>query len=152
MVAGEALYCLPPGDGDPLIYHQPELRLSTRDYASPWELELSYYGWNSNAQKGPVGWTKQYLYGGVETQNAVAKVAREFQADALCNLEETGIYLPVMHMHDEIVSEVEDGRGSTAEYLSIVNAGKPWAIDDWGRPWPIRAPAAEETQRHGKWE
>ena len=150
--SGDALYCMPPGDGDPLIYHQPELRPSRRDYANPWELELSYYGWNSNQQKGPIGWIEQFLYGGVETQNAVAKVAREFQADALCNLDETGIYLPVMHTHDEIVTEVENGRGSASEYLAIVNAGKPWAVDDWGRPWPIRAPGAEETQRHGKWE
>jgi len=152
MCHGDVLYCMPPGDGDPLVYHQPELRPSAREYASPWELELSYYGWNSNAQKGPIGWIKMYLYGGVETQNVVAKVSREFQADSLVTLDEGGIYLPVMHTHDEIVCEVEEGRGSTAEYLSIVNAGKPWAVDDWGRPWPIRAPAAEETYRHGKWE
>jgi DNA polymerase bacteriophage-type len=152
MCLGDALYCMPPGDGDPLIYHQPELRPAQRDYASPWELELSYYGWNSNAQKGPPGWVKMYLYGGVETQNVVAKVAREFQADALCELDETGVYLPVMQTHDEAVTEVEIGRGSKAEYLSIVNRGKSWAVDDWGRPWPIKAPGAEETLMHGKWE
>jgi DNA polymerase len=152
MCFGDALYCMPPGDGDPLIYHQPELRPSDRPYASPWELELSYYGWNSNPKKGAPGWIKMFLYGGVETQNVVAKVAREFQADALCALDETGIYLPVMQTHDEIVAEVEEGRGSKEEYLSIVNAGKPWAIDDWGRPWPVYAPGAEETYMHGKWE
>lgn len=152
MCHGEVLYCMPPGDGDPLVYHQPELRPSQRNHASAWELELSYYGWNSNVQKGPIGWIQMFLYGGVETQNSVAKVAREFQADALVALDESGIYSPVAHTHDEIVCEVENGRGSTAEYLSIVNAGKSWAVDDWGRPWPIKAPGAEETQRHGKWE
>lgn len=149
---GDALYCMPPGDGDPLIYHQPELCPSDRPYASPWELELSYYGWNSNPKKGAPGWIKMFLYGGVETQNVVAKVAREFQADALCVLEDTGVYMPVMQTHDEVVTEVEDGKGNCQEYLSIVNAGKPWAVDDWGRPWPIKAPGAEETQMHGKWE
>lgn len=152
MCYGDALYCVGPSNTDPLIYHQPELRPSTRSYASPWELELNYYGWNSNQMKGAVGWIKQYLYGGVETQNIVAKESREFQADSLCTLDETDIYLPVMQTHDEIVCEVENGKGNTAEYLSIVNATKPYAVDDWGRPWPIRAPGAEETQRHGKWE
>jgi|SRR5579859_550313 len=149
---GDALYCMPPGDGDPLIYHQPELRPSRREYAAPWELELSYHGWNSNIQKGPIGWNQMFLYGGVLTQNVVAKVAREFQADALTTLDEGGLYLPVMHTHDEIVCEVENGRGNTPEYLSIVNVGKSWAVDDWGRPWPIKAPGAEETERHGKWD
>lgn len=85
-------------------------------------------------------------------QNVVSKVSREFQADSLVALEATGVYLPVMHTHDEICCEVEESRGSVAEYLEIVNRGKPWAVDDWGRPWPIKAPAAEETQRYGKWE
>lgn len=84
-------------------------------------------------------------------QNVVSKVSREFQADSLVALDRTELYLPVGHAHDEIVTEVENGKGNVAEYLEIVNRGKPWAVDDWGRPWPIKAPDAEETQRYGKW-
>lgn len=149
----DILYCQPPGGGSPLMYHEPKLEPSTRPYARPWEQELTYMGWNTQqAKKGGIGWCRMDLYGGVATQNIVAKVHREFQADTLVALDKTGVYLPVHHAHDENVTEVADGQGSVAEYLSIVNRGKPWAVDDWGRPWPIKAPSADETQRYGKWE
>lgn len=151
-VHNDVLYCMPPGGGAPLVYHEPRLTRSTRDHARPWELELTYVGWNSNTSKGKGGWTRMDFYGGVATQNIVAKVHREFQADTLVALEQTGVYLPVHHAHDENVCEVENGRGSLDEYLGIVNQGKSWAYDDWGRPWPIKAPSADETQRYGKWE
>lgn len=148
----DVLYCMPPGGGAPLVYHEPRLAPSTRDHARPWELELTYVGWNSNQTKGKGGWVRMDLYGGILTQNLVAKVHREFQADTLVDLERTGVYLPVHHAHDENVTEVEDGKGSVEEYLAIVNRGKSWAVDDWGRPWPIKAPSADETHRYGKWE
>lgn len=151
-VYNDILYCMPPGGGAPLVYHEPRVQRSTREYARPWELELSYVGWNSNQTKGKGGWVRMDLYGGVQTQNIVAKVHREFQADTLVALEKTGVYLPVHHAHDENVTEVKDGCGSKEEYLSIVNRGKPWAVDDWGRPWPVKAPSADETYRYGKWE
>lgn len=154
-VYNDVLYCMPPGGGAPLVYHEPRVAPSTRDHARPWELELSYVGWSTGQNKGKGkkgGWVRMDFYGGVATQNIVAKVHREFQADTLVALEHTGVYLPVHHAHDENVTEVEDGKGSVDEYLSIVNRGKAWAVDDWGRPWPIRAPSADETHRYGKWE
>jgi DNA polymerase len=151
-VYNDILYCMPPGGGAPLVYHEPRLEQSTREHARAWEKELTYVGWNSNQTKGKGGWTRMDFYGGVATQNIVAKVHREFQADTLVALEHTGVYLPVHHAHDENVTEVADGQGSIAEYLSIVNRRKAWAVDDWGRPWPIKAPGAEETYRYGKWE
>lgn len=149
---GNNLYCQVPGGGAPMVYHDIKLEPSKRPHARAWELELSYMGWNSNATKGKGGWVRMDLYGGVLTQNAVAKTHREFQADTLVALEKTGIYLPVHHAHDENVTQVEDGRGNVEEYLTIVNRRKPWAVDDWGRPWPIKAPSADETYRYGKWE
>jgi DNA polymerase len=149
---GDNLYCWVPGGGAPMVYHDIKVEPSKRPYARPWELELSYVGWNSNATKGRGGWTRMDLYGGVLTQNAVAKTHREFQADTLVALERSRIYLPVHHAHDENVTEVADGQGSKEEYLTIVNRKKSWAVDDWGRPWPVKAPSADETYRYGKWE
>lgn len=153
-VINDVLYCKPPGDSAPLCYHEPRLAPSTRDWARPWELSLTFMGWKSAGKggKGPGGWQRQELYGGILTQNVVAKVSREFQADALVTLDQGGIYLPVMHTHDEIVTEVASGRGSIEEYLGIINRGKPWAVDGGGELWPIRAPGAEEGHRYGKWE
>ncbi len=152
LMTGDTLYCQPPGDGAPLQYHAPRLARAEREWASPWELDLSYEGWNTNVKKGPPGWHRMKLYGGVLTQNVVAKTAREFQADALCSLDQTGVYNPVMDTHDEQVVEVANGQGSITEYLGIVSVGKSWAVDDWGRPWPVKVPGAEEAQRYGKWE
>lgn len=152
MMKGDALYCQPPTNGDPLIYHEPRLAPSERQYASPWELELSYMGWNSNQSKGRGGWVRMKLYGGVQTQNVVAKCSREVQADTLVKLDDTGLYLPVMHTHDEQVTEVPEGTGSEAEYLGIANDISDWARFADGTRWPIKAPGAERTKRYGKWE
>lgn len=152
-VYNDVLYCMPPGGGSPLVYHEPRLRPSDRPHARPWELELTYVGWNTQqSKKGKSGWVRMDFYGGIATQNIVAKVHREFQADALVALEKTGVYKPIHHAHDENVCEVKNGEGDEAEYLAIVNRGKPWAIDDWGRPWPIKAPSVDVMQRYGKYE
>src|SRR5690606_26701218 len=104
-------------------------------WAPVWELDLSYEGFNSNAQKGALGWMRMPLYGGVLTQNVVSHVCREIQADALLALERNG-YPVVMHTHDEQVCEAPNGYGSTAEYIRIVRASlAPWARTPDGRPW-----------------
>lgn len=145
------LYCRPPSGG--LIrYHSPKLTKSMREYASPWELELSYEGWNSNQTKGQHGWTRMKLYGGVLTQNVVSHVCREIQALTLIRLENNG-YPVVMHTHDENVVEVPLGTGSREQYIELVRGPLPsWAYLSDGTPWPIRAPDAWEAQRYGKWE
>lgn len=152
MMHNDVLYCQPPGNSAPLVYHEPRLEPSRREYSRPWEFELSYMGWNSNALKGKPGWQRMKLYGGVLTQNVDANVSRQFQADGLVRCERSGIYLPVMHTHDEIVTEVEDGRGSPEEYLTLINVPREGCYDDQGRPWPVKAPSADETHRYGKWE
>lgn len=149
---GDTLYCKPPGNGDPLQYHEPRLEVSRREYASPWELELSYMGYNSNQAKGKGGWVRMKLYGGVLTQNVVAKVSREYQTDTLSRLEHSGLYLPVMQTYDEAVTEVPIGRGSVAGYLELVQTRRDGCYDDDGNPWPIKVPGAEETFRYGRWE
>lgn len=157
MVHGRDLYCQPPTNGDPLVYHDIDLAPSKRDYARPYEMEMTYAGWSSTPSKGG-GWVRQKLYGGVQTQNVVSKCAREYQADSLCTLDETGIYPIVMHTHDEAVAEVrkDQGVGSTEHYLSIVNTPPAWAVHFdgtyKGQYWPVRAPGAERTFRFGKWD
>ena len=157
LMQGDALYCQPPHDGPPLVYHEPMLEPARREWSRPWELALSYMGWNSNQTKGKGGWVRMKLYGGVLTQNVVSNTAREFQADALVAFDRTDTYAPVMDTHDEIVCEVREGRGSVEEYLSIYRKAFPrWAVHYDGKfagePWPVKVPGAERTKRYGKWE
>lgn len=143
---GDVLYCQPVGNGAPLVYHEPRLRPASREWARPWELDLTCMAWSTQG-----GWQREPLYGGVLTQNVVAKVSREIQADAIVTLERSG-YPVVMQTYDEQVTEVRDGARSAAGQLEIVNRIPTWAVDDAGRPWPIKAPGADETHRYGKWE
>lgn len=147
----DTLYCRPPSGGM-IRYHKPRLAKSMRDYASPWELELTYEGWNSNAVKGRPGWMRMKLYGGVQTQNVVSHECRQIQALALMRLEQHE-YPVVMHTHDENVTEVRHGVGHKDHYIELVRSPLPkWAVCDDGQPWPIKVPDAWEAPRYGKWE
>lgn len=143
----DALYYRGPS-GTFMTYHEPRLDSSRRDYACPWEVELSYTGWDSKR-----GWVSgEPLYSGILTQNAVSHESREIQAEKLVRLDDTGIYLPVLHTHDEDVCEVEDGYGSLDDYLRRCRIMPDWARMPDGEPWPIRVPDAWSGPAYGKFE
>lgn len=146
----DSLYCMGPS-GTFMQYHAPRLERARKDYSRPWELEMTYEGWNTNATKGKPGWMRMALYGGVQTQNIVSHEARNVQAEALLRLERHG-YPVVMHTHDENVAEVPNDRGSLEEYMALMRELPTWAVDMKGQPWPIKVPDAWEQQRYGKWE
>jgi DNA polymerase len=147
-VFDDVLYCRLPS-GRFLTYHKPRLTPSSRDYASPWEYELSYEGWNSNPKKGAIGWVRMFLYGGILTENVVQAVARDIQAKALVRLERAG-YAPVLHTHDEIAGEVREGWGSIVEFEAIMSATLPWMYTPDGLPWPIKAKGGWRGFRYRK--
>jgi DNA polymerase len=147
----DILYCRPPSGGF-IRYHSPRLQQSTRNHARVWEYEMTYQGYNTNTQKGPVGWIDMKLYGGVQTQNVISHMCREIQANALVALDDR--YPIVMHTHDEQLAEVPDRPEYNAEeYTRIVRESLPtWAVCLDGQPWPIKVPLAWEAYRYGKWE
>lgn len=147
----DILYCMPPSGGY-IRYHSPRLQKSTRDYASAWEYEMSYEGWNSSSTKGPIGWLRMGLYGGVQTQNVISHMCREIQVNGILALEDAG-YPVVMHTHDENVTEILRGLGSVAHYMGVLRGSLPaWAVCEDGTPWPIKIPDAWEEDFYGKWE
>jgi DNA polymerase len=136
--AGDALYCRIPS-GRVLTYHRPLLMNSDRGGYS-----LSYEGWNTNPKNGPKGWIRMNTWGGRLVENIVQATCRDVLRYAVLNLEAAG-YPVVLHVYDEIVSEVPESFGSTAEFESIVERRPPWAKD-----WPIRAPGAYRAKRYRK--
>lgn len=145
-----SLYCRGPSGGL-TRYHNARLRPSQRSYARDWEYEIMYDGWNTNQAKGAYGWTTQFLYGGVLTQNIVSHESREIQALALLRLE-AATYPVVMHTHDEQVTEVPIGsHHNVEEYTRIVAAMPAWAVSDDGQPWAVKVPLAWEQPMYGKW-
>jgi DNA polymerase len=129
-----------------ISYHAPRLEKATRQWASPWELALSYEGWNSNPEKGPPAWIRMDLYGGVLTQNATGGTARDIQMHGMSNVEALG-YPIVMHTYDETVSEVDVGFGSIAEFEAGLND-----LPDYAKGWPIFARGGWTGGRYGKWD
>lgn len=152
-VRSDVLYMQLPS-GRLITYHEPRLRPSTRNYAEPWELELSYMGWNSNPDKGAPGWIQQDLYGGVLTQNATGGTARDVMMHGMLNLDRAG-YPIVMQTYDEAVAEVPiieclfpEGTHSrsVAKFEACMND-----LPGYARDWPIFARGGWMGTMYGKW-
>lgn len=77
---------------------------------------------------GKVGgaWMPKRLYGGLQCENVCQAGCRDFQADAILDLEARG-YPVVMHTHDDIVSEVDERAGSEQEFGEIMATPRVWA-------------------------
>lgn len=76
--------------------------------------------------------------------NCTQAVARDILVFSLKNLEKAG-YPIVLHIHDEIVAEVDKGQGSIEEFERIMAIMPPWASD-----WPIRAAGGWRGLRYRK--
>ena len=70
-------------------------------------------------------WVRQETYGGKLVENIVQATARDCLAYALMRLPK--IYMPVFHVHDEIVAECEEGAGSVEDMVNIMKQTPPWA-------------------------
>lgn len=136
----DVLYCKLPS-GRNITYHRPMLRHSDR---RPGTMALSFEGWNSNPMAGRVGWTRMDTYGGKLTENVVQAVARDLLAHAIVNLEREG-YSVVLHVHDEIVSEIPEGWGSINQFETIMSSMPAWA-----NGWPVKAKGGWRAKRYAK--
>ena len=140
IVRADVLYCKLLS-GRYLTYHSPRLSPSQRRSDT---LTLSFEGWNSNPQFGAPGWIRIETYSGKLTENIVQAVSRDILAHAIVNLEKSG-YPVVLHVHDEIVSEVPENFGSIAEFEKIMST-----MPEWAAGWPVRASGGWRAKRYGK--
>lgn len=140
IVHDNILYCELPS-GRHIVYHRPQLIGSQRRAGT---LSLSYEGWNTNQKYGVSGWMRIETWGGRLVENVVQAVARDILAYAIVNLEKSG-YPVVLHVHDEIVSEVPEGHGSVEEFERIMST-----LPDWCKGWPIVAKGGWRGKRYRK--
>lgn len=92
---------------------------------TPWgemRPQVSYKGVDSYTRK----WTDCFAHGGLLFNNAVQGTARDIEAEAMKRLEAAG-YWNVLNVHDEVVSEVDEGFGSTEEFEHIMTILPAWA-------------------------
>ena len=67
------------------------------------------------------------LWGGVVTENASQGLARDIFSDMMVRVEEAG-YDVIMHVHDELVVEVDEGKAEQAlqEIIQIMSTPPEW--------------------------
>jgi DNA polymerase len=81
-------------------------------------------------------WGRHSLYGGMQFNHVGQGTARDVLADGMLRLEAAG-YPVVFHCHDEVVSEVDSGFGSVADFVTLLTTnpdyltGCPLAAKGW---------------------
>lgn len=71
-------------------------------------------------------WTRLHTYGPKIVENIIQALSRDCLAEAMLRLDKAG-YKAVMHVHDEVVLEVPQGRGSLEEVNRIMGEPVGWA-------------------------
>lgn len=127
--------------GRNLVYHSPSL---SKGIQRP-GFVISYYGWNTNATKGALGWVKTTTYGGCLVENIVQATARDILMHAIVRLEEKGLPV-VLHVHDEIVIEVPEKMPDAISTLEMIMMDLP----EWAQGWPLKASGGWEGPRYRK--
>ena len=121
-----------------LYYHAPIVSPDVTPWGTPTE-RLTYMSWSNTA-----GWHRTDTYGGKICENITQGVARDLLGHAMPQLEAM-CYPVVLHVHDEIVSEVKSGYGSVEIYEEVMTRRPRWAAD-----WPIRASGGWRGYRYRK--
>lgn len=137
-VKDDVLYIRLPS-GRSLTYHQPRL-VDTLDPLGIDIKQLTFMGVCPKSKQ----WIRRDTYGGRLTENIIQGVARDIQANSILLLEKAG-YSVVLHVHDEIISEVKCGTGSIDEFERIMSTMPAWAAD-----WPVKAKGGWRGKRYKK--
>jgi DNA polymerase len=89
------------------------------------------------------GWLAQRGWHGSFVENVVQAISRDLLANAMPKLEAAG-YPIVLHVHDEIVSEVPEGFGDPDEFARLMTV-----LPEWAAGLPLIAKASRR-QRYAK--
>jgi DNA polymerase len=121
-VNGRFLFMRLPS-GRLLGYPDPSCRMAK----TPWggeKLTIFYWGMDQYTHQ----WAEQKTYGGKLVENAVQAISRDIMAAAMVNIENNHpTYLLVLSVHDELVSEVDEGKGDVKEFEGLLTKKPPWA-------------------------
>lgn len=127
-IDGKWLKCRLPAGRD-IAYYRPVL------VPGKYGKQIEYLGTDISGK--PV---KTTTWGGKLLENAVQGICRDLLADAMSRLEKRG-YTVVLHVHDEIICEVDEGFGSVEEMEAIM-----CEVPSWADGFPISAEGFESKR------
>jgi len=139
----EALFMRLPS-GRCITYHRPKLNESVDRYSKMPIWVLSYEGWNTNPNNGPMGWIRMETRGGPLTNNAVQGACCDVFQNGMLNVERAA-YPVVMHTHDELISEVPVGFGDVTDFERAM-----MDLPAWCKHWPVKAAGGWRGNRYRK--
>ena len=101
-----------------LCYRNPKITTNKFNKSS-----IVYEGVNSNKK-----WAEIESYGAKFVENIVQAIARDLLCEAIKNLHNKNFTI-VLHVHDEVVIEVEKDKSSVEEICNLMTTSPPWAKD-----------------------
>ena len=101
-----------------LCYRNPKIATNKFNKSS-----IVYEGVNSNKK-----WAQIESYGAKFVENIVQAIARDLLCEAIKNLHNKNFRV-VLHVHDEVVVEVEKNKSSVEEICNLMTISPPWAKD-----------------------
>lgn len=111
-----------------------EKQIDEDDDRTEYRERIRYMGENQTTRQ----WGKQYTYGGKLAENVTQALCRDLLANALVNVERAGWPI-VLHVHDEIVTEVPNEPEYTVSHLERLMCMLP----AWAAGFPLAAEGAE---------
>lgn len=125
--------------GRKLYYLDPEVET----YPTPWgttQTVVTSMTENSMTRK----MERRRLNISILVENAVQAFCRDLLRESMLRLSRNG-YEVSMHIHDEVVSWVDEGKGSVEEYEALMSEVPPWA-----EGMPLKAAGGYRSKRYKK--
>lgn len=111
-----------------------EKQIDEDDDRTEYRERIRYMGENQTTRQ----WGKQYTYGGKLAENVTQALCRDLLANALVTVENAGWPI-ILHVHDEIVTEVPNTPDYTVAELERMMCDLP----SWATGFPLAAEGAE---------
>lgn len=113
-VVGRFLKCKLPS-GRCLNYCDPEIKNQKTAWGET-RPGLRFMGKDQKTKQ----WVRQGTYGGKLTENITQATARDIMALASLGIDDSPTYDLILHVHDEAVTEVDDGMGDKEDFVELM--------------------------------
>lgn len=114
--------------GKPLFYWNPRVVLKKTPFKNPDGTHVLkpcvvFWGVDPYTKK----WSLQDTYGGKLVENITQATARDLRALAMVRADDSGVYDVLLSVHDELVCEVDKGKGDLREFERMMAETPGWA-------------------------